>query len=77
VSALAGFMPTRDRGPVWFTIINRGWDLDYLRAKQDKLLQDIQAHWGTAAAPEPFAAEVRLDRDPYRLGDPRRNQVLP
>jgi len=32
-------MPTRDRGLVWFTIINRGTDVEGLRAGQDKLLQ--------------------------------------
>lgn len=77
VSALAGFVPTRDRGPVWFAIINRGWALDDLRGKQDALLQAIQDHWGEDAAPPSFTTKIRLDRDPYRLGDPKRNQVLP
>lgn len=74
VSALAGFIPTRERGPVWFTIINWGWDLDGLRMQQDTLLRQIQAHWGVADAPSMLQSKVRLKQSPYQLGDPRRNQ---
>ncbi|HEY9881243.1 MAG TPA: D-alanyl-D-alanine carboxypeptidase [Leptolyngbyaceae cyanobacterium] len=74
VSALAGFIPTRERGPVWFTIINWGWDLDGLRMQQDTLLKQIQAHWGVADAPSMLQSKVRLKQDPYQLGAPRRNQ---
>ncbi|MEH2411880.1 D-alanyl-D-alanine carboxypeptidase [Nostoc sp.] len=41
VSALAGVMPTRDRGLVWFAIINRGTNLSGLRTGQDQLLQSV------------------------------------
>lgn len=51
VSALAGVVPTRDRGLVWFTIINRGTDILDLRAQQDKLLRTIVRQWGQASAP--------------------------
>ncbi|MBD0334116.1 MAG: D-alanyl-D-alanine carboxypeptidase [Cyanobacteria bacterium Co-bin13] len=74
VSALAGFIPTQERGPVWFTIINWGWDLDGLRRHQDELLNQIQSHWGVADAPSMFQPKVRLSQGPYQLGDPRRNQ---
>lgn len=47
VSTLAGAMPTRDRGLVWFAIINRGEDLDGLRAQQDVLLQSLSRQWGS------------------------------
>ena len=48
VSALAGVVPTRDRGLVWFSIINRGANLDGLRNQQDSLLQTIVSTWGNA-----------------------------
>ncbi|BAZ42074.1 peptidase S13, D-Ala-D-Ala carboxypeptidase C [Calothrix sp. NIES-4101] len=41
VSALAGVVPTRDRGLVWFTIINRGPFVSSFRQEQDKLLQNL------------------------------------
>lgn len=47
VSALAGVVPTRDRGLVWFAIINRGTDILELRHQQDRLLQALQKAWGS------------------------------
>ncbi len=41
VSSLAGVMPTRDRELVYFSIINRGNDIQNFRDKQDKLLQSL------------------------------------
>jgi D-alanyl-D-alanine carboxypeptidase/D-alanyl-D-alanine-endopeptidase (penicillin-binding protein 4) len=41
VSALAGVMPTRDRGLVWFAILNRGTKVSAFRTGQDKLLQRL------------------------------------
>ena len=41
VSALAGVMPTRDRGLVWFAIINRGPYISSFRREQDQLLQTL------------------------------------
>lgn len=75
VSALAGMVPTADRGPVWFAIINRGWDLPDLRVQQDQLLQAIQAHWGVAESPAEMRTKVRMQTGPFRYGDPSRNQV--
>ncbi|KAM3094493.1 D-alanyl-D-alanine carboxypeptidase [Phormidesmis sp. 146-12] len=49
VSALAGVLPTRDRGYVWFAIINRGTDISNLRKQQDVLLQTLQKQWGGQA----------------------------
>jgi D-alanyl-D-alanine carboxypeptidase/D-alanyl-D-alanine-endopeptidase (penicillin-binding protein 4) len=49
VSALAGVVPTRDRGFVWFVLINRGTDLDDLRDRQDQLLQAIVQQWGAVS----------------------------
>lgn len=46
VSALAGGLPTDEYGVVWFTIINRGADLDGLRRRQDVMLNTLQQNWG-------------------------------
>jgi serine-type D-Ala-D-Ala carboxypeptidase/endopeptidase (penicillin-binding protein 4) len=75
VSSLAGMVPTRERGPVWFAIINRGWELPELRAQQDELLRAIQAHWGVAYAPKELRTKVTIQTDPFRFGDPSRNQA--
>ena len=48
VSSLAGVMPTRDRGLVWFAIINRGSDVAGFRVKQDQLLQRLLQQWQVA-----------------------------
>jgi serine-type D-Ala-D-Ala carboxypeptidase/endopeptidase (penicillin-binding protein 4) len=76
VSALAGVMPTRDRGLVWFTIINRGGNVLGLRAQQDKFLQSLLKNWGAttppaAIVPHPSSVNVRS-----HLGDPQRNELL-
>ena len=73
VSALAGMVPTADRGPVWFAIINRGWAIPDLRVQQDQLLQAIQAHWGVTTVPPSLSTQVKMQTDAYRYGDPRRN----
>lgn len=69
VSALAGVLPTRDRGQVWFAIINGGgWDIQQFRNRQDALLGQLTQVWGvgTPAAPT---------RDQSYLGDPARNHI--
>ncbi len=72
VSALSGVMPTRDRGLVWFAIINGGSSLDTFRDRQDTLLARLQSHWGATAAPPTLQPRVRLGQAPYQLGDPSR-----
>jgi D-alanyl-D-alanine carboxypeptidase/D-alanyl-D-alanine-endopeptidase (penicillin-binding protein 4) len=69
VSALAGTIPTQERGTVWFSIINGGPNFDRLRAEQDKLLQRIAQHW--QIAPQDLAPGPN---DQIVLGDPQRNQ---
>ncbi|MGD1858471.1 MAG: D-alanyl-D-alanine carboxypeptidase [Leptolyngbyaceae cyanobacterium] len=76
VSSLAGYFPTRDRGPVWFSIQNWGGDLELFRAQQDALLLALQAHWGAAPPPNTFAPKIMMGQVPYVLGDPSRNQAL-
>jgi serine-type D-Ala-D-Ala carboxypeptidase/endopeptidase (penicillin-binding protein 4) len=74
VSALTGALPTRDRGLVWFTIINRGTKIAELRQQQDKLLQTLLGYWGkTAAVPRGIKRQNTIP--PY-LGDPQRNEIL-
>ncbi|NJN85652.1 MAG: D-alanyl-D-alanine carboxypeptidase [Leptolyngbyaceae cyanobacterium SL_7_1] len=76
VSALAGVIPTRDRGLIWFSIINVGiGDLDFLHKQQDQLLQTLVQTWGS-----PVVSELRLSDRPTReaaqLGAASRNQIL-
>lgn len=73
VSALAGAIPTRDYGTVWFAIINRGDNLDGFRRDQDRLLQALIKDWGYAST---LPAEFRHQPSQGRLGDPQRNQVV-
>ncbi|MGL5033688.1 MAG: D-alanyl-D-alanine carboxypeptidase [Microcystaceae cyanobacterium] len=68
VSALAGIIPTQERGIVWFSIINSGSNFDRLRAEQDRFLQKLANHWQilpTNLNPGP--------NDQINLGDPARN----
>ena len=76
VSSLAGYFPTRDRGPVWFSIQNWGGDLELFRIQQDALLRALQEHWGVAPPPDTFQPKVIMGQPPYVLGDPSRNLVL-
>jgi D-alanyl-D-alanine carboxypeptidase/D-alanyl-D-alanine-endopeptidase (penicillin-binding protein 4) len=65
VSALAGVIPTQERGLVCFAVINAGSDIEGLRSQQDQLLQDLAQHWTLAPIPN-RSAEVFL-------GDSQRN----
>jgi D-alanyl-D-alanine carboxypeptidase/D-alanyl-D-alanine-endopeptidase (penicillin-binding protein 4) len=48
-SGLAGVIPTKRYGPVWFAIMNQGDDYtDGFRSAQDQLLQSFVQHWGTS-----------------------------
>ncbi|MDJ0692570.1 MAG: D-alanyl-D-alanine carboxypeptidase [Xenococcaceae cyanobacterium MO_188.B32] len=69
VSALAGVIPTRDRGRIWFAIINSGSQTEYLRREQDKLLQRLVDHW------QLNSPDLAYSSTSY-LGDPIRNQIL-
>ncbi len=73
VSALTGALPTRDRGLVWFTIINRGTQISQLRQHQDRLLQTLQANWGQPTV-SPWGI-ARHNMNPPYLGDPERNEI--
>jgi D-alanyl-D-alanine carboxypeptidase/D-alanyl-D-alanine-endopeptidase (penicillin-binding protein 4) len=75
VSSLAGVFHSRDRGPIWFAILNQGYDLDGFRIQQDALLRALETHWGSAPPPSELQPQVKLGQAPYWLGDPQRNQV--
>ncbi|MDJ0598855.1 MAG: D-alanyl-D-alanine carboxypeptidase [Crocosphaera sp.] len=68
VSALAGVIPTKERGPVWFSIINHGPNVDRFRVEQDRLLQRLANHWNLTPVVSPVKAT-----QPIKLGDPQRN----
>lgn len=76
VSTLAGVFPSRDRGPVWFAILNRGGNLDSLRQRQDQLLQQLQQHWGVAEASPLLRSQLRFNQGAYQLGAPERSEPL-
>ena len=75
VIALAGAIPTRDRGLVWFAIINRGTDWDSLRAQQDIFLQKLVQQWGTAST-LPLAITPHIDGARPALGAANRSDIL-
>ncbi|MBV9384864.1 MAG: D-alanyl-D-alanine carboxypeptidase [Chroococcidiopsidaceae cyanobacterium CP_BM_ER_R8_30] len=76
VSSLAGVMPTRDRGLVWFAIINHGSNVDSFRTQQDQLLQHLLQKW-QAALTLPAALTPHLTSDTTnQLGATSRNEGL-
>ncbi len=77
VSALAGAFPTEQKGTVWFAIINYGSGLETLRARQDRLLAALEKQWGKASqVPQQIKATLQFNQNPYRLGDPKRNEII-
>jgi serine-type D-Ala-D-Ala carboxypeptidase/endopeptidase (penicillin-binding protein 4) len=74
VSALAGVLPTRDRGLVWFVIVNKGSQISALRQQQDTLLQALLKEWGEVT-PTPLVV-TKHDRPPAYFGDPARNIAI-
>ena len=77
VSALAGALPTRDKGIVWFSLINYGSGLDNLRNRQDRVLAALEQQWGRAeGVPPELQTSVRIGEAPYQFGDSRRNQQI-
>lgn len=75
VSALAGFLPTRDQGVVVFSIINRGANLDGLRSGQDILLQQSQSAWGKPTTRPRELTPTQGNADLTTLGIMQRNRV--
>ncbi|MEM7066722.1 MAG: D-alanyl-D-alanine carboxypeptidase [Cyanobacteria bacterium P01_B01_bin.77] len=77
VSALAGAFPTEQKGIVWFAVINYGSGLETLRAQQDDLLAALEQQWGKAnQVPQQIKATLQFNQGAYRLGDPKRNEII-
>ncbi len=74
VSALSGVMPTRDRGLVWFVIINKGTQIGTLRQQQDLLLKALAKEWGEVKQTPP--ALSRHNNLPAYFGDIDRNVAI-
>ncbi|TAE55667.1 MAG: D-alanyl-D-alanine carboxypeptidase [Nostocales cyanobacterium] len=76
VSALAGVLPTRDRGLVWFAIINRGYQVSSFRNEQDKLLQHLVKKLQVATGIPNVVTPHSPKNSQPQLGVPSRNQIL-
>lgn len=70
VSALAGVIPTKDKGNVYFSIINYGHQYEYFRQQQDRLLNELAQEW--ELMPNDFSLAKQNN---WFLGDPRRNKL--
>ena len=68
VSALAGVIPTGDRRNVYFSIINYGRPLKYLRQQQDSLLNELAQPWQLKPIDSNFEPEKV-----WYFGNPQRN----
>jgi serine-type D-Ala-D-Ala carboxypeptidase/endopeptidase (penicillin-binding protein 4) len=75
VSALAGVVPTKDRGLVWFTIINSGTNISAFRTAQDKLLQHLEKEL-EVSTDIPDTLTPHLDNSLPKLGVADRNEIL-
>ncbi len=77
VSALAGALPTQQKGIVWFSILNYGSDLSDLRSRQDQAVSAIEQQWGKATEiPPELKTTVKIGQPPYQLGNQQRNQPI-
>lgn len=74
VSAIAGVLPTAQRGLVWFVVVNKGSQIAKLRQQQDALLQSLATEWGKVQ-PVPLVV-TKHDRPPAYFGDPARNFAI-
>lgn len=76
VSALAGVIPTRDRGRVWFVIMNRGNDIWGFRNQQDQLVEQLSQHWGNPPTVQTRTVSTDISEVSRLLGDSKRNQII-
>lgn len=76
VSSLAGVIPTRDRGLVWFAILNRGNNVSGFRAGQDQFLQRLVQQLQVAPAlPTAITPHSAINTVP-ELGSVSRNEIV-
>ena len=76
VSALAGVMPTKNRGLVWFAVINKGVFVPGFRSEQDKLLQKMLAELKAPADALTAVSPTEGKKAIPELGKASRNEVL-
>ncbi|MCY7320654.1 MAG: D-alanyl-D-alanine carboxypeptidase [Phormidesmis sp. CAN_BIN36] len=76
VSALAGVLPTRDRGFVWFAIINRGSNISNLRKQQEVFLKSLQQQWGTMPSSSLIEPSAWVGTRRATLGASARNEIM-
>lgn len=76
VSALAGVMPTRDRGLVWFAAINGGADIERFRQGQDRLLQNLLQQLQVAPTLPAAITPSSPQNTPAPLGEISRNEIM-
>lgn len=76
VSTLAGVLPTRDRGLVWFAILNRGGNVSRFRAEQDKFLQHLVQELHPSAGIPPELTPHSVKNSLPLLGAANRNEIL-
>lgn len=64
VSSLAGVIQTRQRGTVWFALINRGeGDIAVFHRAQEAVLRNLYEQWGEFTLWKPRLAVRKSDRD--------------
>ncbi|HEY9603920.1 MAG TPA: D-alanyl-D-alanine carboxypeptidase [Allocoleopsis sp.] len=76
VSALAGVLPTRNQGRVWFVIMNRGNDIWGFRNQQDQLVEQLSQHWGNPPTVPTRTISTDISEVSRLLGDSKRNQMI-
>ncbi|MBK4730866.1 D-alanyl-D-alanine carboxypeptidase [Oxynema sp. CENA135] len=78
VSALAGVLPTKDKGQIWFAVINGGGDYVLtFREEQDRLLNQLLQDWQTSLLPPSALNRARHDNlKSLKIGDASRNELL-
>ncbi|MGB3757984.1 MAG: D-alanyl-D-alanine carboxypeptidase [Rivularia sp. (in: cyanobacteria)] len=76
VSALAGVMPTKNRGLVWFAVINKGVYVPGFRSEQDKLLQTMLKDLEVPATASTGVSPTEGVKAIPELGKASRNDIL-
>ncbi len=76
VSALAGVMPTKNRGLVWFAVINKGVFVPGFRSEQDKLLQKMLEDLEVPATASTGVSPTEGVKAIPELGKASRNDIL-
>ncbi len=71
VSTLAGALPTKKQGIVWFVIMNAGENVEQFRVQQEELLNTLVKDWGSVQELPP-----QLTPNPTRKSKTSDNQII-